>query len=188
LIVARAARLAALEDTRLPQEFIADIATVVRGEELRRNLQSAAEALAEDKSCFEFAAARGWMNGVSGYVNHTVPAALYCWARSPHDFTQCVENAALLGGDTDSVAAIAGAISGANLGVEAIPEEWIASLHEWPRTLEWMAELSKSLCTAVSQRVATKPPSMRWLATIPRNCVFAAIVIGLGFRRLFPPY
>jgi ADP-ribosyl-[dinitrogen reductase] hydrolase len=188
LMVARAARLATVGDTRSPEEFIADIATIIRGEELRNGLQSAASALAENKSCLEFAEARGWTNGISGYINHTVPAALYCWAKSPRDFERCVENAVLLGGDTDSVAAIAGAICGANLGAEAMPAEWIGRLREWPRTVEWMIELSKSLGTTVSQRAATRPPSMHWLASVPRNCVFAAVVFGLGFRRLFPPY
>ena len=188
LIVARAARLAAVGDTRTPAEFIADIAMLIHDDDLRKSLQAAVSALAENKSCLEFAEARGWTRGVSGFVNHTVPAALYCWAKSPQDFEQCVENAVLLGGDTDSVAAITGAICGANLGVDAIPAEWIGRLREWPRTVEWMTELSKSLCTTVSQRVATDPPSMHWLATVPRNCLFAAVVIGLGFRRLLPPY
>jgi ADP-ribosylglycohydrolase len=188
LVIARAARLVAAGDTRTPQEFIADIAMITRGEELRKSLQAAATALAENKSCQEFADSRGWGTGVSGYINHTVPAALYCWAKAPQDFRQCVTNAVLLGGDTDSVAAIAGAICAANLGVDAIPTEWIARLREWPRPVEWMIELSKALCTTVSHRAATKPPSMRWLASVPRNCVFAAVVIGLGFRRLLPPY
>ncbi len=188
LTVARAARLAAVGGTRTPEEFIADIATITRGEELRGSLHAAASALTENKSCLEFAEARGWTNGVSGYINHTVPAALYCWAKSPQDFQQCIENAVLLGGDTDSVAAIAGGICGANLGADAIPAEWIGRLREWPRTVEWMIELSKSLCTTVSQRAATRPPSMCWLASVPRNFAFAAVVIGLGFRRLLPPY
>ena len=188
LIVARAAQLAAVGDTRSPGEFISDSAVLIHGDELRKSLQAAASALAENKSCFEFAEASGWTNGVSGYVNHTVPAALYCWAKSPRDFQQCVEYAVLLGGDTDSVAAIAGAISAANLGAEAIPKEWISQLREWPRSVEWMTELAKSLCTTVSQPVATDPPPMHWLATVPRNCMFAAAVIGLGFRRLLPPY
>jgi ADP-ribosylglycohydrolase len=188
LVVARAGRLAATGDTRSPQEFIADVATITRGDELRASLHAVDTALTEGESALEFVEARGWASGVSGYINHTVPAALYCWARSPRDFQQCVESAVLLGGDTDSVAAIAGAICAANLGADAIPAGWIARLREWPRTVEWMIELSRSLDATASQHVATTPPSMYWLASVPRNCLFAAIVIGLGFRRLFPPY
>ena len=188
LIVARAARLAAVGDTRTPEEFLADVATITRGEELRGTLHAAVSALEENKSCLEFADSRGWTRGVSGYINHTVPAALYCWAKYPRDFGQCVKNAVLLGGDTDTVAAIAGAICGANLGADAIPAGWIGRLREWPRTVDWMTELANSLYTAMAQGVATKPPPMRWLASVPRNLVFATVVLGLGFRRLFPPY
>jgi len=33
-----------------------------------------------------------------------------------------------LGGDTDTIASMAGAISGAYLGIEAIPQDWKAKL------------------------------------------------------------
>ncbi len=126
LVVARAARLVATGDTRTLEEFISDIATIIRGEELRKSLKAATVALTENKTCQEFADSRGCANGVSGYINHTVPAALYCWAKSPQDFQQCVENAVLLGGDTDTVAAIAGAICGANLGATRFPRSGLA--------------------------------------------------------------
>ena len=37
-----------------------------------------------------------------------------------------------IGGDTDTVAAIAGALLGARYGVDAVPEEWRRILHGWP--------------------------------------------------------
>ena len=107
-------------------------------ERIARFPGAAAQALIAGKTCLEFAQSQGWSRGVSGYVNQTVPAALYCWARSPDDFRRCVENAVLLGGDTDSVAAITGAICGAHLGSDGIPIEWIERLAEWPRTTKWM--------------------------------------------------
>jgi ADP-ribosylglycohydrolase len=187
LIVAQAAQLARTgsPDART---FIDKVASEVHGDELRTTLLSAANALTSGMTCLEFAEAQGWKSGVSGYVNHTVPAALYCWARSPSDFRQCVESAVMLGGDTDSVAAITGAICGANLGHEAIPAEWIERLSEWPRTIEWLRRLAEELTVASERGVATNPPPMYWIATLPRNAVFAAIVILLGCRRLFPPY
>ena len=33
----------------------------------------------------------GLRRGVSGYIYHTVPAALYCWLRRPGDFRQAVD-------------------------------------------------------------------------------------------------
>jgi ADP-ribosylglycohydrolase len=117
--VARAAQLARHGGRPDVWSFIGEVANEIHGDKLRTRLLSAAAALASEMSCLEFAEAQGWKCGVSGYVNHTPPAALYCWARSPGDFRQCVESAVMLGGDTDSVAAITGAICGANLGHEA---------------------------------------------------------------------
>lgn len=188
LLVAQAARLARTGASPEPRLFIAKAAAAVVGDELRDILLSAADALAAGMSCADFAISQGWTKGISGYVNQTVPAALYCWASSPTDFRRCIENAVMLGGDTDSVAAIAGAICGANLGSEAIPADWVDRLAEWPRTTNWIRRLAQELAVALENRTVTHPPPMYWLATLPRNAIFAAVVILLGVRRLLPPY
>ncbi|QDS99219.1 ADP-ribosylglycohydrolase family protein [Adhaeretor mobilis] len=188
LLVAKAARLTASGQYVEPTEFLRDAVGEVEGEELRESLQMAIKALAANKAPKEFADSLGWSEGVTGYVNHSVPAALYCWADSPNDFRRCVENAVLLGGDTDSVAAIAGAICGANVGSENLPPDWLISLAEWPRSKSWMRQLAEALSNEAKVCELPKPPGMRWLATVPRNFVFAAIVLVIGFRRLLPPY
>ena len=188
MVVARAARLTQSGVNRSPVEFVRSETANVRGEELRELLARVCTSLDNGLSPAEFAHAEGWSHGVSGYVNETVPAALYCWVVTPDDFQQCVTSAVLLGGDTDSVAAITGAIAGANLGDAAIPREWIAKLYEWPRSVGWMKELARVLDNNLSGGQSTSPPSMHWLATLPRNAAFALIVLSLGFRRLLPPY
>jgi len=58
----------------------------------------------------------------------SIPTALYCFLRCLKDhkvedqFEQTIRLAIQLGGDTDTIASMAGAISGAYLGIEAIPE------------------------------------------------------------------
>ncbi len=47
-----------------------------------------------------------------------------------------------LGGDTDTIGAMAGAISGAYLGVDAIPGRWQGKLEN----RRYIAELAESLC------------------------------------------
>jgi len=54
-----------------------------------------------------------------------VALALYCFLRYPDSYEKCVLRAANTNGDSDSIACIAGAISGAYLGVKAIPKDWI---------------------------------------------------------------
>jgi ADP-ribosyl-[dinitrogen reductase] hydrolase len=188
LVVARAAGLTARGISIDPVNFLLNEAKRIRGSELGERLSSAHRSLVIGLRPGEFAESQGWSKGVSGYVNETVPAALYCWAASPNNFRQSVITAVLLGGDTDSVAAITGAISGANLGNLAIPSEWISAITEWPRNVSWMQKTSETLAKHLGGERLSNPPPMHWLATLPRNAVFATIVLGMGFRRLLPPY
>lgn len=59
----------------------------------------------------------------SGYVVNTLEAALWCLLTT-NSYKECVLKAVNLGKDTDTVAAIAGGLSGALYGYDAIPQEW----------------------------------------------------------------
>jgi ADP-ribosyl-[dinitrogen reductase] hydrolase len=63
----------------------------------------------------------------SGYVVHSLEAALWCFWKTK-TFEEAVLEAANLGDDADTVAAICGQISGAHYGAAAIPERWLARL------------------------------------------------------------
>ena len=63
----------------------------------------------------------------SGYVIHSLEAALWCVARTS-DFASAVLLAANLGDDADTTAAIAGQLAGALYGASNIPPEWLAKL------------------------------------------------------------
>lgn len=60
-------------------------------------------------------------HGISPFVVPSVLWALYSFLRSPHDYWQTICTAIEVGGDVDTTAAMAGAISGAHLGIEALP-------------------------------------------------------------------
>ena len=57
--------------------------------------------------------------GTKANVRETVPAALYCFLKFP-DYHDAVETAIRAGGDTDTTAAIVGALIGARDGIKAI--------------------------------------------------------------------
>jgi ADP-ribosylglycohydrolase len=60
-----------------------------------------------------------------GWVGEeAVALALYCFLRYPEDYRKTVVRGANTNGDSDSIACIAGSISGAYLGIGAIPEGW----------------------------------------------------------------
>jgi ADP-ribosyl-[dinitrogen reductase] hydrolase len=70
----------------------------------------------------------------SAIVNTAVPAefpaaGVFAAQHAEH----AIERAARCGGDTDTVAAIAGALVGARWGASAIPAEWKLMLHGWNR-------------------------------------------------------
>lgn len=63
----------------------------------------------------------------SGYIVHTLEAALWC-AIATDRYRDCVLKAVNLGRDTDTVAAVAGSIAGVIYGLAGIPKTWIAAL------------------------------------------------------------
>jgi ADP-ribosyl-[dinitrogen reductase] hydrolase len=63
----------------------------------------------------------------SGYVVHSLEAALWCFHRAASFRDGCLM-AANLGGDADTVAAIYGQIAGAHWGESGIPCEWLEML------------------------------------------------------------
>ena len=77
--------------------------------------------------------------GLSEKVDETVPMALYCFLHSPDNYEETVLNAAnLVPGDTDSIACIAGALSGAYNSCGKIPPRFMENL-ENKRYLEILA-------------------------------------------------
>jgi poly(ADP-ribose) glycohydrolase ARH3 len=62
--------------------------------------------------------------GRSVAVHESMPFAVYSFLRHPQSFEACLFCAILHGGDRDTLGAMACAISGAYLGIEAIPQVW----------------------------------------------------------------
>lgn len=70
----------------------------------------------------------------SGYVAHSLEAALWCVGRTG-DFRSAVLMAANLGEDADTTAAITGQLAGALYGYSSIPQDWLTKL-AWRDRLE----------------------------------------------------
>lgn len=71
----------------------------------------------------------------------SVPTAIYCFLSHLRSYEEAVVYAVSLGGDTDTIAAMTGAISGAYLGVEAIPAAWRQRLEN----RDYIVELAERL-------------------------------------------
>lgn len=61
----------------------------------------------------------GWI------AEETLSCALLCFLIHPHDAVAALRRAANTSGDSDSIAAVAGALAGAHLGLDAFPLEWV---------------------------------------------------------------
>lgn len=64
----------------------------------------------------------------SGFVVHTLEAALWCLYRT-ESFDEAILLAANLGDDADTVAAVTGQLAGAHYGASGIPERWLERLY-----------------------------------------------------------
>ena len=81
-----------------------------------------------------------------GWVGEeAVALALYCVTRYPDSYVDCVRRAANTNGDSDSVACIAGGISAARLGLDAIPPGWRARCEH----ADALRDLARRLAAAI---------------------------------------
>jgi ADP-ribosyl-[dinitrogen reductase] hydrolase len=140
-------------------------------------------AIAEDNSVEAFADSLGQQQGVSGYVYRSVPVALYAWYRHFGDFESTLSAVFNCGGDTDTVGAIAGAMAGALVGEQGIPNDWLDGIADWPRYVALLRKVVDRLAAGEGGTVG-----YFWPASLPRNLLFLLIVLLHGIRRLLPPY
>ncbi|MBA3319465.1 MAG: ADP-ribosylglycohydrolase family protein [Gemmatimonadales bacterium] len=146
LVVAGATRLAARGTPVRSDDFLetlADLAApadrsvakAVRGLQLWVHLPCAAAARWLRGERMDPADTGEW-GGISAFVTPSVVWSLYAFLRSPDDYWTTVCTAIEVGGDTDTMAAIAGAIAGARLGPSTLPAaltERLTDRGEWGR-------------------------------------------------------
>ena len=90
-------------------------------------------------------------NGMAAF--DSVPTAIYSFLRF-EDFENSVSFAIRLGGDTDTIGAMTGAICGAYYGDHAIPSEWLARLEDGENGKRYIQRLAEELYTC-KERVIT---------------------------------
>lgn len=167
-----------------------------------------AEAQADEARCFEplladmqaslaagvdvagYARALGCEAGVTGFVMHTVPVALYAWLVHGGDFRRAVTEVVRCGGDTDSVAAITGAIVGAGSGADAIPASWLDRALELPGTMARIRRVARRLAQADASSHADAATwrtraleGAWWPVQFARNVAMFALLLLVLVRR-----
>jgi len=100
-------------------------------------------ATAKVKNCLDWPNEEEALNHLGkGWIGEEAAAlALYCFLRYPSDYKAVVQRGANTNGDSDSIACIAGSISGACLGIEAIPADWTVRIEK----SAYLSDLSRRL-------------------------------------------
>jgi poly(ADP-ribose) glycohydrolase ARH3 len=82
-------------------------------------------------------------NGMAAF--ESVPTAIYSFLRYDN-FKDSVIYAISLGGDTDTIGSMTGAISGAYYGEGAIPKAWLERLEDGEKGRRYIKKLAEDLC------------------------------------------
>ena len=151
----------------------------IRSDEMQKRFTILRHYLIERESVQKFADRISRKPGyVTGFAPDSACVALFAWLRHRRDFHQTIDSVVHAGGDTDTIAFIAGSIAGIECGREAFPKEWIDRLYDWPIHPQFLDEISNG-------RKAIYPI---WPLGLLRNGLFLCVVLFHGFRRLLPPY
>jgi poly(ADP-ribose) glycohydrolase ARH3 len=117
-------------------DFFARLLAACTSAEFRGKLEQAAAVRGPEELA-------GLGNGIAAL--ESVPTALASFALTPGSYGETVANVIFLGGDTDTLAAMAGALSGAYLGLGGVPERLVGLLEESPKGRRYLAELADGL-------------------------------------------
>ena len=146
------------------------------------------QSLESGEDTKDFATAIGMPNGITGFVVPTVLVALHAWLSNINSFTDVVLTCIRCGGDTDTVASIAGSLSGAYLGFERLPSRFGETIVDYPFSYSRLKSLSAQLIDLDSSRSSKHWLGLRWLLMPFRNICLLTIILLHGIRRIAPPY
>ena len=196
LLVACAAACGRAVQGRTPLEALAELrarhARARSGEAgpLTDVVDAMRDALLRGLDVGDYARSLGCGDGVTGFVMHTVPVAIYAWLVHSGDFRRAITEVVRCGGDTDSVAAITGAIVGASLGPAAIPATWLARTLEYPGTVARLRRLARQLADAEQSGRASATTvgdslaeAAWWPWMLGRNLAMFVLLVGVLVRR-----
>lgn len=177
-LIAKAATLAA-DGIQNPVVILDALERQVESDEMKVRFPLLRSGLSEKLDVSTFADSFGRKPGfVSGFAPDTAAVALFAWLRHRGDYRATVTSVIAAGGDTDTVAFVAGSLAGIDVGKVGLPADWVAGLRDWP--------LSGTLLSRTDAMDHLQYPN--WPLSLVRNLCFFLIVLTHAFRRLLPPY
>ena len=140
--------LAVSQDPKRPfkkEQMVTNLREVLwRGQiEYMKALNKIEEMVVEEKKLESRQVVRSLGNGVEALFS--VPSACYIAITYSPDFCDAIRAAISLGGDTDTIAGMVGAIVGAHVGEKGLPVEWVEQLEDGPRGRSFARSLADRL-------------------------------------------
>lgn len=155
--------------------------------ELRERLIALSSLLAQDQSLESAAELLGFKDCMAPSLVDSALLGIYSWLHHEGDYRSAVEEVVMLGGDSISAAMVAGALAGAELGVEAIPRDWIERTSMVPYERGWRERYIERLRDwphGPEDILRTRPLPVMRLRQVLRNIQFSGWWITLPLRRL----
>lgn len=127
------------------EQMITDMREILWGGpiEYMKALNKIEEMVAQGKKLQSREIVQSLGNGVEAHFS--VPSACYIAITYSPDFCDAIRAAISLGGDTDTIAGMVGAIVGAHVGEKGLPAEWIDQLEDGPRGRAFAKSLADRL-------------------------------------------
>ncbi len=119
------------------ENFLQTLQNFVKSEVYKNKIKKIKLLLSKKTSKWEVIFLLG--NGIEAF--NSVPTAIYSFLANYKSFEDAVTYAVNLGGDTDTLGAMTGAISGAYHGFEAIPKRWLNKLEN----LDYLKSLAEKI-------------------------------------------
>lgn len=190
LTVALAAAIASKQEDISPLTFVEQLIGLIPDlpKDYLEILNGVCSSMENKDSLQDYLTKNEQREGITGYSYFTVPAVIHCWLRHQTNYKCAITEIIQCGGDTDTTAAILGGIVGAREGIDGIPEIWVSSIIEYPRTTAWIKRLGKRLNDVHLSMSADKALNISVLFILLRNVSFIILVLLVGLRRLLPPY
>lgn len=147
-----------------------------------------------DRAIFKVRDCLGWADeeqalahlGEGWIGEEAVALALYSFLRNPESFEKTIIRGANTNGDSDSVACIAGAISGAYMGIGAIPAGWVRRIEKstyLAYLADRLAEKKDSIREGMERLRKTMPDAL--LSQMPRTRDDKFPVSAVPFKRSY---
>ena len=161
-------------ETRLTANDLKKESSSIQNAEFKAAINVMVECLENEKTPDEYLESAGLLKGVSGYCIHTFCAAVYAVIYFKNDLNKIISWCIRSGGDTDSAAAVAGALASANPECE-LPEDHLSGIRDWPFSINFMKGL-----TSGTSKLGFFLPKMAL-----RNLFFIPLILLLAIIRIF---